>query len=273
MNGIRISIALPGRPTPALLAVARHADTWNLGGIWAGDPRAQAANSDDSYVSAAARALAGATEHLRLGMFLSLRGSAGLMRLAEDIAVVDQVSAGRVELALVPPAGDPDAWSRSAAELLHAWNEVKLPDGKRAAVTPPPAQPTVPRLVVGGGELADALRAGSALFDGSPAQPERRLVRERRVLMMDAPFKGSVRDWLAAGPLACVRDLRARATKYQAGEILFVLASGREPDEADIKALGTVVVPALRAADDDLAGLVGDAWEWLTKKEALHQAP
>lgn len=273
MNGIRISLALPGRPTPDLLAVARHAERWNLGGIWVGDPRAQAANSDDSYVSAAASALAGATEHLRLGMFLSLRGSAGMMRLAEDIAVVDQISAGRVELALVPPAGDADAWSRSAVELLQAWNEVKLPEGKRAAVTPPPAQPTVPRLVVGGGELADALRAGSVLFDGSPAQPERRLVRERRVLLSDAPFKGAVRYWLAAGPLDCVRDLRARAARYQAGEILFVVPAGQALNEADIQALGTVVIPSLRAADADLEGLVGDAWEWLTQKQALHQAP
>jgi len=279
MNGIRLSLALPGCSTADILDIAAAAEHWNLGCLWVGDPRGRAANSDDSYVTTTLAALAARTQDLRLGAFLTLRGSSSPIHLAEDLGVADQASGGRIEIGLVAPRSDRSRWAADAARLLNAWHEVALPGGETASVVPAPAQPVMPRIVVGGSAgLAGSLLAGRGVFHAArpkASAPVRksRLVRDRVVLIVDAPFAGSVQSWLASNPQGCVDDLLARARAASAGEVVFVVKRGGRLTEADLKALGTVVIPALRAPGPDRATIVANAWTWLTEKGDIHEAP
>jgi hypothetical protein len=267
MSGLRLSIAVPGATSAELLELGPLADHWNIAGLWIGDP---GAGTSDSYVTATAAALSAVTEDIRLGLFLALGREKQLVRIAEDVAVVDQASRGRVELAFVPPAEDRGAWTNGVARLLRAWNAWEIPSSDEVVpVIPGPAQPTVPRLVVGDAVAADALGAGTMTFGGEPVGGA--LVPRRTVLVVEPGFeKDGVFDWLAAGAADRVMELRDRARAAGAQEILFLVGG---LTEADVKALGTVVVPGLRASDRDARHIVGDGWAWLTDKAHLHAPP
>jgi hypothetical protein len=231
-----------------------------------------AENSSDSYVTAAAAALSAVTTDIRLGLFLALGVEKQLVRIAEDVAVVDQMSGGRVELAFVPPPDARDQWVDGAARLLRAWTAWEILDSDEVVpVIPGPAQPTVPRLVVDDASASDALGAGSMVFDG--ASRDDGLVPRRRVLVVEPGFgRGGGFGWLeAGGAVDVVLGLREQARSAGAHEILLVAAEGL--DESDAKALGTAVVPGLRASDRDARHITGDAWAWLTQKAHLHAPP
>jgi hypothetical protein len=272
MSGLRLSVALPGATAESLLEIAPSLDHWNVACLWVGDPRGAADNRSDSYVTAAAAAVSAVTTDIRLGLFLALGIEKQLVRIAEDVAVVDQLSGGRVELAFVPPAGAREEWTESAARLLRAWNAWEIPGSDEVVpVIPGPAQPTLPRLVVDDSAAADALGAGSVVFDG--ATREDALVPRRRVLVVDPGFgRGGAFGWLeAGGAVDVVLGLREQARSAGAHEVLLVAAEGL--DESDAKALGTAVVPGLRASDRDARHITGDAWAWLTDKAHLHAPP
>jgi alkanesulfonate monooxygenase SsuD/methylene tetrahydromethanopterin reductase-like flavin-dependent oxidoreductase (luciferase family) len=267
MSGLRLSLAVPGATSAELLELGALADFWNIAGLWVGDPRGAADNRSDSYVTATAAALAARTTDIRLGLFLALGREKQLVRIAEDIAVVDQASGGRVELAFVPPAQEREAWTKDVARLLRAWNAWEIPSSDEVVpVIPGPAQPTVPRLIVDDRAAADALGAGRMIFRGEPDADA--LVPRRTVLVVEPGFaKDGVFDWLAGGAVERVTDLRDRARAAGAQELLFVVPG---LTEADVKALGTAVVPGLRAADRDVRHIVSDGWTWLTDKAHLH---
>ncbi len=142
MNGTGLSVCLPGAPASVIVGAARLAESHNVN-LWVGDPAAGAPNSDDSYVMTAAAGVAAVTSYIRIGVFLTLAGSATPLRLAEDIGVVDQASRGRLELGLVV-SGEEASWESSAGQLLRAWQE--WPAGARTvAASPRPAQAWMPR--------------------------------------------------------------------------------------------------------------------------------
>ena len=267
MNGIRLSVCVPGATSAELVGLGRWADRWNLAGIWAGDPRGAAPNAHDSYVTAAAAAIAAVTADVRIGVFLGLAPGAGLVRIAEDAAVVDQASGGRLELGLREGG---DGWTDDAARFLRAWNDWPLPGlDETVAVLPGPAQPVLPRVVVGGEPAAETLLAGRVLLEDEP--PPVRLLPRRRLLVVEPDLSGGVIDWLAGGTVERVLALREQATAAGAHELLLVAAPTLT--EEDVRALGTVVVPALRASARDVAAIAGDAWVWLTRKQVLHAPP
>jgi alkanesulfonate monooxygenase SsuD/methylene tetrahydromethanopterin reductase-like flavin-dependent oxidoreductase (luciferase family) len=267
VNGIRLSLCAPGATAAQLVTLSRWADHWNLAGLWVGDPRGDAANADDSYVTAAAAAIAAVTVDLRLGAFLGLAAADGSVRIAEDVAVVDQASGGRLELALREGDGD---WLAGAARFLQAWNAWPLPGrDETVAVLPGPAQPSLPRLLVGTAESADALGAGRLLLEAEP--PSRRLVPPRTVLAISPALDDGVEAWLADSAVERVLGLRDEAAAAGAHELLLV--AGPRLTEADVQALGTVVVPALRASARDAQAIAADAWTWLTRKRVLHRPP
>ena len=255
------------------MRIAGWADHWNLAGLWIGDPASSAPNGEDSYVTATAAAVAAVTEDLRIGVLLTLPDGQHEIRVAEDVAVVDNASHGRMEIGLVAPAGTPDVWIRRAATFLRSWTDWPVPGGGTVAVTPLPVQPQIPRVVVGDRELATALGAGLMILDSAATSPSGVELVARRTIAT-ARLDGAAFEWLGADPAGRVRALRGDATKTGAQELMLIVTGGAATvTEHDIEALGRVVVPALRCVPDEVDGIVDDAWTWLTAQTAIHDAP
>ena len=268
-GGLRLSLALPGATTADLLRVAPVAEHWNLAGLWVGDPRGGAANGSDSYVTAAAAALTAVTRDIRLGLFLRLAHAQQVVRLAEDAAVIDQASGGRVELAFVPTGAE---WLGRAAALLTAWNAWEVPGGDETVpVIPGPAQPFVPRAVVGDAAGADVLLGGRIVFSDGAAPAQQMLVPQRTVLVLEPDLAAGSERWLAGGAFERVSELRASAEAVGAQELM--LLASPAISERDLEVLGTVLVPSLRAAGRDVRAISTDAWTWITEKGHLHAPP
>jgi alkanesulfonate monooxygenase SsuD/methylene tetrahydromethanopterin reductase-like flavin-dependent oxidoreductase (luciferase family) len=278
MNGIQLSVCIPGADAGTIVNAARLAESFNLD-IWIGDPQGRAGNCDDSYVMTTAAAAAAVTSHIRIGVFLTLNGSAGILRVAEDIGVVDQASAGRLELGLIAPGAAIEEWESCARRLLGAWHDWPAGDKRRVSATPRPAQPWMSRLVAGGAgviEIADRLRGGVVLLDEHAVPAGGSDAAQRRVVMVVAPAMGAggVRAWLADRVLDAMVELRDRADRLGAHEVLFLLPdAGPSRLVADLEALGIVVGTSLRCARHKLEFLAPDAWNWLTKLRHLHHAP
>jgi alkanesulfonate monooxygenase SsuD/methylene tetrahydromethanopterin reductase-like flavin-dependent oxidoreductase (luciferase family) len=278
MNGIQLSVCIPGADAGTIVNAARLAESFNLD-IWIGDPYGQARTCDDSYLMTTAAAVAAVTSHIRIGVFLTLNGSAEILRLAEDIGVVDQASRGRLELGLVAPDAAAQEWEHRARRLLGAWHDWPAGDERRVSATPRPAQPWMSRLVAGGAgviEIADRLRGGVVVLDEHAASSVGSDTAQRRVVMAVAPAMGAggVRAWLAERVLDAMVELRDRADRVGAHEVLFLLPdAGPSRLVADLEALGIVVGTSLRCARHKLAFLAPDAWNWLTELRHLHHAP
>jgi hypothetical protein len=277
MNGVQLSVGIPGADAGSIADAARLAESCNLD-IWIGDPHGRAANSDDSYVMAAAAAAAAVTSHIRIGVFLTLNGSAGPLRLAEDIGVVDQASRGRLELGLVAPVGSTDEWEERACRMLAAWHQWPAAE-RTVSATPRPAQPWMSRLVAGDAgayAIAERLRGGVVPLDeGAGHLPDADTAARRIVLPVTPSMgQGGVMDWLANGVLHRMIELRDRADRVAAHEILFLLpGAGRSRLVADLEVLGIVVGTSLRCARHKLEFLAPDAWKWLTELRHLHHPP
>jgi hypothetical protein len=269
MSGaIRLSVCAPGATAAELIQLARHADYWNLGGLWIGDPHGRAPNSDDNYVTAAAAAVAAVTVDLRIGLILGLREEKQVVRLAEDAAVLDQASRGRLELAL---RLEGDLWLDRAARFLRAWDTWELPGrDETVAVMPGPAQPTIPRLIIGDEASSDALEVGRMLLKTESA-PERLLPR-RRILILPEPLsRGSALGQLRGDPDGPIARLRDSAQSSSARDLLFFVAP--DLDAEDFRALGTVYVPSLRASERNFHAIARDSHTWLIRKKELHAPP
>ncbi len=277
-GGLRLSLVVPGAATDALIDLAPRAEHWNLAALWLGDPRGSAANRADSYVTTAAGALGAITRDIRIGLFLAL-GEEQLVRIAEDVGVGDQACGGRLELGFVAPDESIGPWAERVARLLGAFHAWQLPGREETvAVIPGPAQPVVPSLVLADEPLAERLGIGRMVLDGegeSAPVPsgDGRLVGRRTILIVDpdAPAGGLV-DWVGQ-PSAYERvlELRERASAAGAAEILLSLPA--VPSELELTALGTVLVPALRASVRDVRAISTDAWTWITAKAHLHAPP
>jgi alkanesulfonate monooxygenase SsuD/methylene tetrahydromethanopterin reductase-like flavin-dependent oxidoreductase (luciferase family) len=291
MNGTRLSVCVPGATSQVMVDAARLAESFNLD-VWAGDPRShdRGDNADDSYVMAAAAAVAAVTSHVRIGVFLTLSGSAEPLRLAEDVGVVDQAARGRLELGLVVPAETSDSalasWEASARAMLNAWHDWPTTTGRSVATTPGPAQPWVPRLVAGppdvAAAVADRLRGGAVVFGsdldsirpaGAGADDDGAGTVARRTVLAVRP-PAAVRDWLAPDPLGAVMSLRAAVDRASAHGVMVMLdGDGSHRLVDDMEALGIVVGTGLRCSPHHAPYLVPDAWRWLTERRDLHHAP
>lgn len=255
MSGLRTGIAVPRADAATVVRAARLAEEWNIDSLWIGDPAGTAPNSDDTYVMVAAAAAATATVHVRLGVFLSARSSSPPLRIAEDIAVVDQISAGRLSVAFSrpPSPGDDEQWLADLSRIALAPQEWDLGDGRRMPVTPAPAQPSVPMAVFeqGGAPLvARPLRAA-----GSPV-----------LVATDWPDPAS-----APAPDELLL-LKRSAGEVGAHEVVLLIPAADEFASAFVVA-GTVVAPCLRAADHEIPILALDATRWLEHCGALHDPP
>ncbi len=274
MNSMRLTLCVPAADAAQLLPIARWADRWNLGGFWIGDASAGGTARGDSYLTAAAAAVASVTRDLRIGVLLALPEDQHTVRVAEDIAVIDNASGGRMEIGLVAPSAGDEEWLQRAATFLRAWTDWPVPSGGTVAVTPLPVQPQLPRVVAGSLTAAQALDAGwMAVHGGEPESGRRVARRVIAVTALDTPAHGPA-DWLAKDPAGRVADLRLRATQIGAQELMLRLdGDAAALTQHDLEALGRVVVPGLRCVPEELPGIVEDAWHWLTEQVDLHDAP
>jgi hypothetical protein len=159
------------------------------------------------------------------------------------------------------------------AALLNAWHAWQLPGrDETVAVIPGPAQPQLPRVVVDDDRAAASLGAGRMVFGGDGATAEA-LVAPRTILVVEVDLtQRDITGWLSEpGAYARVAELRERAGAAGAHELL--LSTRGLPGEQDLEAIGTVLVPSLRAADRDARAIATDAWVWLTQKADLHFPP
>lgn len=157
-------------------------------------------------------AFAAATDRITLGTGVILAPLHDPIRLAEDAAVVDDLSDGRLILGLglgwreeefrmlrIPFAERRARLEESVDVLRRAWTGERFSyhgeifDFDRIRVTPPPAQPGGPRIYLGGYAPAAVRRAGSIgdgyISDAGPAEDVR-----RALLLAEDAARGSGRD-------------------------------------------------------------------------------
>jgi probable F420-dependent oxidoreductase len=176
------------------LDLVTHAETEGLDGAWVSEHHGSADGYLPSLLPMLA-AFATVTERIDLGTGVVLAPFHDPLRLAEDFAVVDQISGGRVVAGLgvgwrdeefrmfgVPQKERVRRIVETTEVMRRAWSGERFSfDGRHhtyrdVAVTPKPARP-IPILI--GGFVDDAIRRAGRIGDGyisSRAAPER--VRE-----------------------------------------------------------------------------------------------
>ena len=144
--------------------------------------------SDDGYLPSAltmAGAFAARTHSARIDVRAVVAAFHDPLRLAEDAAVVDLLSRGRLTLTVVGGyvtdefemfgvelADRPSRVTETVATLRAAWRAAPFEyRGRRACVTPGPAQPGGPPIVLGGSSEAAARRAARIADGFLPAEP------------------------------------------------------------------------------------------------------
>jgi hypothetical protein len=275
MSGTRLSVCAPGADAGTLVDLARLGEGFGTG-VWAGALTAGPSNADDSYVLTAAAAMAAATSTIRVGVVLGLRGTATPLRLAEDIGVVDQASGGRIDIALRPPTAADDAWDGDVGRLFDAWTHWPTVAGRSVAATPRPAQPSMPRLLVGtAGRRGQAERLHAGLLvppggDAGTADPSSGRVAV--AVSIDDP--GGARSWLAGDPVARVVELREHIDAAGADELVVVLPEERRRGLVDdMRTLAVVVGSSTRCSAHHVEFFATDSWHWLTESVRFHDPP
>ena len=144
--------------------------------------------SDDDYLPSPlvmAAAIAARTTKVRLGIHALIAPFYDPLRLAEDAAVLDLLSAGRLDLTLaggyvkdefdmfgVALSERPAKVREAVATLRAAWTGEPFEfRGRRVRVRPRPAQPGGPRILLGGTSEGAARRAARIADGFIPSEP------------------------------------------------------------------------------------------------------
>jgi alkanesulfonate monooxygenase SsuD/methylene tetrahydromethanopterin reductase-like flavin-dependent oxidoreductase (luciferase family) len=259
VNGVRLSVLPVGADAATVVAVAESADRAGIDGLWFGGLGAGSGVGvvDDAYVMTALCGAASRSRDIRLGALLDLAPDRAPLTSAEDIGVLDQASGGRLELGLVP--AEEVGWVERAALILGAWSDWPVA-GYDVAVTPRPAQPLIPRLVLSGvggsAAIRERLRAGALILDGPGDQP---VPGERRVLVSTR----AVPDGRDAGELSgYIAVLRDEIEVAAADEVIVAVPAAAGGDEQFIALLAGVLAPVLRCPREEVPVLLHDALTW-----------
>jgi len=168
----------------ALLDMCEWAD--RRGGLFVG--LSEHHGSDDDYLPSPlvmAAAIAARTTKVRLGIHALIAPFYDPLRLAEDAAVVDLLSGGRLDLTLaggyvkdefdmfgVALSERPAKVREAVATLRAAWTGEPFEfRGRRVRVRPRPAQPDGPRILLGGTSEGAARRAARIADGFIPSEP------------------------------------------------------------------------------------------------------
>lgn len=176
-----------------LLDQAAHAEDLGYDSIWLSEHHF----TDEGYLPSIPTmlgALSERTSRVRLGTAVLLAPLHHPLKLAEDLAVADQLSGGRLDVGIAPgyrpkeftvldvPKRERGSRTDETIELLRlAWTGEQFSYSGRhfdftdVVVTPPPAQQPGPPIWIGGSSVAAARRAaryGLAFMPDSGAGPE-----------------------------------------------------------------------------------------------------
>jgi alkanesulfonate monooxygenase SsuD/methylene tetrahydromethanopterin reductase-like flavin-dependent oxidoreductase (luciferase family) len=267
MTGTRVSVVIPTASAIDLVRVAPLAEDYAVD-LWVGSP-GEMGPSDDAVLVVAA-GVAAVTTDLRIGVCVDLGGPAHPIRLAEDLSVVDQASGGRLEVAFRRRSSELPTWLGRLETTLSSWDGIRIGPDREVAVTPRPAQPWLPRLVVG----ADDAGAAARLHAGAMLRPGETAVDRcgRTVLIVE--LGGRLRDRVAVAPRAFVESIRTEVASAGAQQVLVALSPGTGEDfNDDIRMLGVFLAPAIRCAAHQLDFIEADAWNWMTALTELHEVP
>ena len=254
---MRVFVLCSSAEVAAQVELAREAERAGLDGVWVRGP---ASPHGDSYATTAAAAVASATEHLRIGVVLSLTAPDDVLRLAEDLAVLDHCSSGRAELCL--------ATSPEVGRLLTNLHTCTV-DERQVTVTPGPLQPTIPAVLAGPscpgvGQVVE-LQDPPAQVSPDPAT--------RVVLRVDEQETQAVVTTLAdPDALAGAVDrLRSAVQACSARDVLFTVPAAGLSTHVD--ALASVVAPLLRANADEVPDMVLDTLTFRGARAAFDPVP
>lgn len=247
MSGQRLSIGLRGANASDVLALAAAAEREAVDAIWIGDLDG-GEDPGDSFRTMLAAGVAAQTHFIRIGCVLAFRDPESTLRLAEDVAMIDEASGGRLELLLV--LDDPECEER-AARMMSAWRGWETADGRRFPVTPRPVQPALPRLVAAPGfDDPAATRLGAGVLARAahlPAAARPRTRFDRRVVAFDV---GSARELIAGGAGPAVARIREVADRWEADEVAVWLPADEQQAIADeVRLLARVVAPGVAGGE------------------------
>lgn len=163
--------------------------------------------SDDGYIPSPlmmAAAFAARTSTIRIGINAMVPSFHNPLRLAEDIAVVDLISNGRLDVTLtngyvasefamfgVDRRERVKRTTEAVKTLRAAWTGEPFEfEGRQARITPAPAQPGGPKITMGGSVEASARRA-ARIGDGyMPSSPELWAFYRDEMLKLGKPDPG-----------------------------------------------------------------------------------
>lgn len=163
--------------------------------------------SADGYLPSAlamAAAIAARTSNARIGINAVVAAFHDPIRLAEDAAVVDLLSRGRLDLTIAGgyvheefemfgvPMGERPARVREAVGTLRAaWTGKPFEyRGRKAQVLPRPAQPNGPPITLGGSSEAAARRAARIADGFMPSEPQFHQFYREECLKLGKPDPG-----------------------------------------------------------------------------------
>jgi alkanesulfonate monooxygenase SsuD/methylene tetrahydromethanopterin reductase-like flavin-dependent oxidoreductase (luciferase family) len=248
MSGQRLSIGLQGSNARDIIELADAAEREAVDAIWIGSPDRGSEDPGDSFRTMVAAAVAARTHFIRIGCMLTFRDPESTLRLAEDVAMIDEAAGGRLELLL--QLDDADCEER-AGRMMSAWRGWDTADGRRFPVTPRPVQPSIPRLVAApgfGSRAATRLGAGVLVpADDLPAAASRRTRFDRRVVAFEVR---SARELIAGGAAEAIAGMRDVADRWEVDEVAVWLEPARREEIADeVRLLARVVAPGVAGGD------------------------
>jgi probable F420-dependent oxidoreductase len=245
--------------------------------------------TDEGYlpsVPAVLGTLAARTTRVRLGTAVLLAPLHHPLRLAEDLAVVDQLSSGRLDVGLAPgykpgefatlgvPKRERGGRTDETIELLKlAWRGEPFSYAGRyfsfddVVVLPPPAQRPGPPLWVGGSSLASARRAarhGAGFMPDSGALPEAYAAYAAGLPAGSGPGR------LATNRVLFAAESRERAWELCGKHLLYQFNMYRQwfSDAGDADAHGAEVTdPAVLSPDSYFIGTPDDILAAITETQ------
>lgn len=158
-------------------------------------------------------AIAARTKTIRIGVNALVAPFYDPLRLAEDIAVVDLISGGRVDVTLgggyvrdefamfgVAMNERPARMTETVETLRAAWTGEPFSfRGRTVTVSPAPAQPGGPRITMGGSSEPAARRAARIADGFIPSEPEIHAFYRDECLKLGKPDPG---EWVAGSTVS-----------------------------------------------------------------------
>jgi hypothetical protein len=256
MSGVRVIAHFDSTNPSALVTAANQAESAALDGVWVGSFNSEPSPKRDAATTATLAAIAAWTEVLRIGAVIGPLDGASTIVTAEELAVIDQASNGRLEVVLRATASV--CFEDQASALERAWQGTLLPDGRVVAVTPRPRQPALPMMAFGPADARASERWSQCLPSTSASDGQRRVGTRTGVIVGLTQDEPRLEDDLER----FVREVQRTLASCDGTELVISM----DPMATDLTwrlhAVASVVIPALRANAYEFDLILDDALRW-----------